>query len=375
MKLTKNIIKKLLVGSFLFTGVMGTMIPLQASEAFMRSIKEMSPEQRTEKLCSLIGNENPSINEIEALINAGVDINAKNRDGFTPLHLALIDNHPEIVKFLLERPEININIRTDALDGTPLHLAVIFDNPPEIVKLLLARPEIDINAIDIFGGTLLHMAAESDKIEIVEFLLKQSEMDINAKDGYGDTPLHSAARSGNFEIVEFLLRQPKIDINIRNNSGKTSLHLAAGYGHSEIVELLLGQPEIDNINAKDNDGSTPLHLAVRFGNPAIAIKEVFIRSRGRGRNIPVKQRRLMGGSILPQKRKDTEGREIDVRDDLVTRFLLAASRKGIEIDARDSHHKTPLDLAKIAKRWNVVELLKTAARNWPGVITEKRINK
>ena len=64
-------------------------------------------EEMTETLIKLF---NPSVELINGLTN----------DGYTPLHLACIKGHINIVRILLFLKEIDVNIIQEK-DGTPLH--------------------------------------------------------------------------------------------------------------------------------------------------------------------------------------------------------------------------------------------------------------
>ena len=80
-------------------------------------------EEMTETLIKLF---NPSVELINGLTN----------DGYTPLHLACIKGHINIVRILLFLKEIDVNI-TQEKDGTPLHIACK-KNDMQIVSILVS---------------------------------------------------------------------------------------------------------------------------------------------------------------------------------------------------------------------------------------------
>jgi ankyrin repeat protein len=286
----------------------------------------MSPEQRTQELFSLIVRRSLSVEKIQALINAGVDINAKDTGGNTPLHTAVRWNYPEVVELLLvhgarvdikndqgktaldlvngrnvspdirklvqdrqestERTEksfkliklsypdlskienlISAGVIIDAQDKdkqyTLLHWAT-YNRHYEIVQLLLKQLEININAQDRYGNTPLHLAAKKDYSEIVQLLLRQETINVNAQNRYGNTPLHSAVMANSYESANFLLNHPGIKIETKDNGGNTPLHRAVFEDNIEFTELLLNHSA--DVNATDNNGNTPLFLTIYYNH-------------------------------------------------------------------------------------------------------------
>lgn len=86
-----------------------------------------------------------------------IDVNIQEqREQYSPLHLAILSSNLEIVKLLLNYPEIDVN-RKNINNSTPLHIICQriskndnFDINFEILKLLLDREDIDIMATNIF---------------------------------------------------------------------------------------------------------------------------------------------------------------------------------------------------------------------------------
>lgn len=140
--------------------------------------------------------------------NSPIDINARDRDGNTPLHLAATLGRAPVVRMLLERPDINDSI-TNYNGQTPLDLArtpdifqqlqlarsiFIDTNVKKIHQLVLAgdmatleqilqdgriKSTIDVNGGELAtdpvvvdaGGTLLHEAAKKKDVKLAQLLL------------------------------------------------------------------------------------------------------------------------------------------------------------------------------------------------------------
>ncbi len=92
---------------------------------------------------------------VRELIDAGADVNVRNKYGATPLQMASQNGHTEIVKLLLAaKADVNA-AHTNGL--TPLWMASQ-NGHTEIVKLLLAA-QADANAAKTNGETPLWMAS------------------------------------------------------------------------------------------------------------------------------------------------------------------------------------------------------------------------
>ncbi len=100
---------------------------------------------------------------------AGTDVNAKNQNGYTPLHKAVDDGHKEIVELLITEGA-DVNAKEDG-GGTPLHHAVLFVGDKELAELLTAKGA-DVNAKDNDGDTPLDWAIYYKEPETADLLRK-----------------------------------------------------------------------------------------------------------------------------------------------------------------------------------------------------------
>jgi ankyrin repeat protein len=122
---------------------------------------------------------------VKRLIDAGADVNARNLDGNTPLHLACLWGHMDIVRLLIETGA-ELNTRDDS-DCTPLHLTC-FRGLTEIARFLIEHGA-DVNASNDYGRTLLHRACSNGRPGIVRLLLEHGA-DVDARNKRGETPLN-----------------------------------------------------------------------------------------------------------------------------------------------------------------------------------------
>jgi len=186
------------------------------------------------------------------LVDAGADVNAKNRRGSTPLHWAIHDEAK--VRLLLERGG---NIDSKQVEGrTPLYLASMLGNGLGTVKLLLDRGA-DPGIATANGMTPLMAAAVRGDVPAMR-LLVAAKAAVNAKNGAGETPLMFAATNGSPEAVEFLLDHGA-DARVRSKRNETALGNAGTAGVEATVRLLLDHGA--EVNVRNIRGYSPLMLA------------------------------------------------------------------------------------------------------------------
>jgi hypothetical protein len=159
------------------------------------------------------------------------------RDGFTQLHHCALNGLTSSVKRLLSIRNINVNVKDDESESTPLHWAAM-DGNVEIARLLLQNGA-EVNAKSNRGYTPLHYAAEQDDNVDVLHLLVENGVDLEAQANNGWRALHSAARNGNLPFIQELISRYHVDINARENNGDTALTLAIhGYPSPTVITFL-----------------------------------------------------------------------------------------------------------------------------------------
>ena len=193
----------------------------------------------------------------KVLIDAGADIEAKGEEGYSPLLTASRDGSLGAVRMLV-KAGAGVCV-TDNVGSTCLILAAQ-NGQTETVRYLLCLPEVDVNQSCNSGFTSLHLGVLQTHSDVVEVLI-DAGADVEAKnDVVGRTPLHCACEVGEREIVKMLL-EAGADVCATDNKGVRCLALAAAYhGHTETVRYLVGLREVD-VNHRDIAGHTALHYA------------------------------------------------------------------------------------------------------------------
>jgi len=181
------------------------------------------------------------------LVEAGSDINLTSRDGSTPLTSAIMRGHIDIIKYLLEQPDIDI--LTPTMFGfTPL-ISAASKAQIDIVKLLLRDKDIIQNMLyrDNDGSTALHHACQSiinNPIDTIKVLLdKAKEVDleeyVDCVDFSGSTPLLSACwhDSEYLPSIIDLLISYGADPRKENKYGWCCLHVLSQQNSARSKEL------------------------------------------------------------------------------------------------------------------------------------------
>lgn len=203
-------------------------------------------------------------NVVKYLVENGADVNAENKDLVTPLHLAVHNGNLNVVKYLANKGvDVNSILTTfqagslkgdlkylNALqaildkntlnekskDGsTPLHLAVQNDHL-NIVKFLI-RNGVDVNAKNRDENTPFHLAARNGHLEVVKYLVGNGA-DVNARNKDGNTPLFTAGEQGDFEMSKYLVRNG-VNVNVGNKYLSDYLCVAAQKNYLEIAKVLI----------------------------------------------------------------------------------------------------------------------------------------
>lgn len=135
------------------------------------------------------------IDALKSLIAIGADLNAPDRDGDTPLILAMRWGDIDAIPLLLNA----------GADVSPIDhwgkAAIHYARDPEVAELLL-NAGADPHVLADNGNTLLHVHAEYP--QMVELWLRTG-LNPDAKDSYGTTPLDIALRKNYAWSAELLL--------------------------------------------------------------------------------------------------------------------------------------------------------------------------
>jgi erythromycin esterase len=203
---------------------------------------------------------------VKSLLEEGADINVKNENGRTPLHLAVSRNNTDLAKLLLS---------ASGSDPNSLHMTAAAGNLTSIQRLI--DQGADVNVKDEVGWTPLIWATCMGEIESLKLLIAQGA-DVTIPTNNQRTALHRAVYAGDNNIAQILITHGA-DLDAKDRQGYTPLHMAVGEGQNEAVELLIAKGADVNTNVQ---GMTPLFLAVAGGQKELV--EILI-ANGANSNI------------------------------------------------------------------------------------------
>ncbi|KAH6885443.1 ankyrin repeat-containing domain protein [Thelonectria olida] len=167
---------------------------------------------------------------IRALLKYGADIEAKDDEGYTPLHVAALRS-----------------FRSD-MDGANL----------SSMQFLLAQGA-SISAVTPCGWTAIHLA------NVAALLTHDGSNMLNCTDYVGRSALFFAAKNGRMQVVKILL-EAGASVSMLDRFGAGPIIAAARNGHSELVEnLLANRSENGTLESKDIWGISAAEWGYKSG--------------------------------------------------------------------------------------------------------------
>jgi uncharacterized protein len=167
---------------------------------------------------------------VRTLVQRGFDPNSRSPEGQTALHLALRDQSPRVAKSLLSSPGIDLN----AVNGsgeTPLMMAALRGELDWTRQLIERGAKVHQD-----GWSPLHYAATGSEPKIVALLLDHGAP-IDAPSPNRTTPLMMAARYGAEASVDLLLARGA-DRGLRNDRDLDASDFAKLAGREFLFERL-----------------------------------------------------------------------------------------------------------------------------------------
>ena len=172
---------------------------------------------------------------IEYVLSEGagiVDVNSRDKDGNTPMHVAAVQGRTPVVKLLLDQSDIN-----DAIANAQGKLPIDLARNPDIFQLLQLSRSLYTEAKIKQVQELVHRGDYDTLAQVLEEPRLRTVIDINSPEfasepatvQSGGTLLHEAARRKNTQLIQVLLlhggdpfrrdRKGKLPQSITNDDG------------------------------------------------------------------------------------------------------------------------------------------------------------
>ncbi|KAL4805762.1 ankyrin repeat-containing domain protein [Aspergillus unguis] len=202
---------------------------------------------------------------VEFAIDAGCDVNTTGHMDRTALHWAVSSELPVIDKLL----EHGANVNARDKDGnTPLHLLYPSETTKDTMETLTRHGARWDAVRDSDGKTPLHTSVESRQPDLDLNLLKPFIEDWNVKDSRGNTPLHLLANSfipadRSKRLIEQLIALGA-DVNLKNDNGQTPVQELDPVNMASIGPLFLAAGA--DLEERDNKGRTWFLRSIRSDN-------------------------------------------------------------------------------------------------------------
>ncbi|MBO9728354.1 MAG: ankyrin repeat domain-containing protein [Chitinophaga sp.] len=221
--------------------------------------------------------ENTGLVYLDFLIKNGVDPNAGNIVGETPLHLAVSKRQKAYISFLLEQgADPN---QANKKGESPFYAAIVHQVCDEtLYRLLTAKTTPDFDAITqtgetIIGGALrMRSRGGEGETKLIKALINdgadvyQTSLWYSADKAALDwTAAHSA------DILEAILDTGVVELDRRDNEGNTLLHKICGHNvnyEQEVAKQLYRKVKMlieagADVNLTNDKDQTPLDLAAQ----------------------------------------------------------------------------------------------------------------
>ena len=162
------------------------------------------------------------------------------------------------VKCLVEVWHVDPHSCRDEYDSTPLHWASRCGHM-DVVRYLVEERNCDVECRSKYEDTPLHVAALGGRLDIVQYLIRERGCDPMCRGQYGRTPLHCACQTSSLDVVKYLMEDVKVDSSCRDENDTTPLHIAALCGQLSVVKLLV-EDYLCDPGVRDKYGYTPAYV-------------------------------------------------------------------------------------------------------------------
>jgi len=223
-------------------------------------------------------------------------LNARDKNGDSPLHVAVSLKAVEIIRLL---KKFGADLHTRNKRSASCVVLATHAGDCEMVKELLSLGAF-VNDTDAQGNSLANIAAIRGDIKMLQTLQERRANFLSRNYDDGTIPIMNAIKNQRDEAFDFL-KTLDVDSKVfhinRTRDGKTALHLAVQLAYKPALDFFLALPIAAKLlNEEDELGETPLHLAARNGD-----RDLIFHMKNAGAEIDKKNKNGQAAVDLVEK--------------------------------------------------------------------------
>ena len=340
---------------------------------------------------------------IQYLVNRGCNQNIINKKGESALQMACRKSL-KMTKLL-----INCDVNMKNADGnTPLHIACESKYRNDIVHHLVEEMNCDVKVRNNEGEYPLHIAC----LYSLQAQSLVQKSDINCQDDYGDTPLHNACYMRDSDMIQFLLSHQECRADILNEDGELALHVffmnhqvsqksslkRKKYNRKlksttiidppQLVVMILQRYPASSITT-NHDGFTPIDMAImecklkllevllNFGEINDVIRERLLHTACEHGQPKIVHWLIDNGASteVPNDKEDYPQHSCFKRRNIYSCLDVLTELGPVEVCKQDKDHDTILHLACKMARNDVLQYILRTLNNCKKVFSIQNISK
>ena len=159
---------------------------------------------------------------IKLFVEMGVDASIPDNFGSYPIHLAAANKNRKLLEYLVKDLKLDVNTR-NGQNETPLHIAARQGYIKHVQYL--TRRGADVNVENASKHSPLYLASTGGFLRLSETLIKKGAR-TDIVDMMGNTLLHAASLSGSMALLVYYTQGLKMDVTAKNVHGKTPKDMA-----------------------------------------------------------------------------------------------------------------------------------------------------
>jgi len=284
----------------------------------------------------------------EMLKDKNININHKDKNNNSFLHICLLENKIKSALWLIEHGA-DQNLYNNN-QKRPIELAIEKNNY-QLLQAMLLTNDINVNKKDSFGRILLQDAVMAGYEKIAKTLVKY-ESDINSKDINGRNVIFDALSYGDEDLIDYILSLDDLELNNLDINLNTVMHHPQVINNDKIAIKLIEAGA--DLTLRDKDGHTYLCNTALRGKEASEIIDIALKngadinSRVAGNNTI-----LMELISATTKLSSYEKNRRESLFDITKNILL----HGVDIDAIDNQNETVLFKAIRVRDFELISFL------------------